>query len=752
MSFNIFGNPTKDDIRVAYISTERGMVNNVTVCEANDYAKLNPGTQFIFRTKDITRYMNINGVNKLTPDDLASKDECEGIQMDKDCGPPRVIVSGGGGAGIQANPIIGQDGSVMAVDIITGGFGYELPPTIEVKDNCGIGAGGKFVAQLGEIVDQVEYYDTEDDFEEYEICETASSTNRRFDIDGNDLGEWEPKLYANFDKDPIAREIQKYQEVLGRGTNPYWTTRTSAPLFVTGDRSITKRVYNVGIATAWGEFMNEYAISPKPTSNVEGSDFAGVPYSFVWEVNFNYDGEYVFRGAAAGKAELYLDDELISSLDNPFGSVNAIKKTVKEGIRKVRVDLQNFSDKIPVGPIGLVNGEPYSGPFHIHQRRDGTVVRMVGAQHVDTPHDIISNPPVGISTISWNQNPMGISVSIDAPEPPVPQEEIPEAPGRCPRNPMWSTRFPGGDTKWFPVRFGEDWSPFFSRYGLSPISPRGDKDVDDSGKVYSNTWKVDIPYNGFYKLVAAADDIGRVYLDDELKIELSAKNNRIEGEEKFFLSKGTSTIRVEVENYKSDIETWTENPIGISAILIPPPCPRRVSGKGVVTQIVVQDPGNGFPVSKGDGYPVGLALTAINVLDSGINYDCSIDKVVIKPSNGASASLRCDNFGRVNQVVVDNPGLGFTKWPSITIPSRTGVNFEATPVFEVIRDPIVIDETKLIQVTDLVGLRLTGYYKGRPYYGQVFYKDNIKYAGYYETPGELVQIYDTLQQSIEAEK
>ena len=66
----------------------------------------------------------------------------------------------------------------MAVDIITGGFGYELPPTIEVKDNCGIGAGGKFVAQL-EIVDQVEYYDTEDDFEDYEICETASSTNRR---------------------------------------------------------------------------------------------------------------------------------------------------------------------------------------------------------------------------------------------------------------------------------------------------------------------------------------------------------------------------------------------------------------------------------------------------------------------------------------------------------------------------------------------------------------------------------------------
>ena len=702
MSFNIFGNPTKDDIRVAYISTERGMVNNVTVCEANDYAKLNPGTQFIFRTKDITRYMNINGVNKLTPDDLASKEECEGIQMDKDCGPPRVIISGGGGAGIQGNPIFGKDGSVMAVDVISGGFGYSEPPTIEVKDNCGIGAGGKFVAQLGEIVDQTEYYDTEDDFEDYEICETASSTNRRFDIDGNDLGVWEPKLYANFDKDPIQKEIQKYQEVLRRGINPYWTTRTSAPLSVTGDRAVTKRVYNVDHPD-WGEFMNKYAISPKSKSNVKGSAFVGIPYSFTWELNFPYDGEYVFRGARDSKAELYLDDVLISNLNNPLGSVTPTKKTVKAGDHKIRIDLEN---------VGI-----------------GTTIPS-----------------------SWNQNPMGVSVSIDAPEPPVPQEEIPEAPGRCPRNPMWSTRFPGGETKWFPVRFGDDWTPFFSRYGLSPISPNSEKNVDDSGKVYSNTWKIDIPYNGFYKIVAAADDIGRVYINDELKIELSAKNNRVEGEEKFFLSKGMSSIRVEIENYKSDIESWTDNPIGISAVLVPPPCPRKVSGRGVVTRIIVDDPGNGFPVTEGDGYPVGLALTAINVQDSGINYDCSIDKVVIKPSNGATASLRCDNFGRVNQVVVDNPGLGFTRWPSITIPSRTGVNFEATPVFEVVRDPIVIDETKLIQVTDLVGLKQTGYYKGRPYYGQVFYKDNIRYAGYYETPGELVQIYDTLQQSIEGEK
>ena len=51
----------------------------------------------------------------------------------------------------------------------------------------------------------------------------------------------------------------------------------------------------------------------------------------------------------------------------------------------------------------------------------------------------------------------------------------------------------------------------------------------------------------------------------------------------------------------------------------------------------------------------------------------------------------------------------------------------------------------------MVGLKQTGYYRGRPYYGSVFYKDGIRYAGWYETPGELVQIYDTLQESIDAQ-
>ena len=39
--------------------------------------------------------------------------------------------------------------------------------------------------------------------------------------------------------------------------------------------------------------------------------------------------------------------------------------------------------------VGYVNGQPYYGPFHIHERDDGRVVKMVGIAHTTTPHDVI---------------------------------------------------------------------------------------------------------------------------------------------------------------------------------------------------------------------------------------------------------------------------------------------------------------------------------------------------------------------------
>lgn len=40
-------------------------------------------------------------------------------------------------------------------------------------------------------------------------------------------------------------------------------------------------------------------------------------------------------------------------------------------------------------PVGYIDGQPYYGAFHEHTRADGTVVRMVGSEHVGTPHAVI---------------------------------------------------------------------------------------------------------------------------------------------------------------------------------------------------------------------------------------------------------------------------------------------------------------------------------------------------------------------------
>ena len=61
----------------------------------------------------------------------------------------------------------------------------------------------------------------------------------------------------------------------------------------------------------------------------------------------------------------------------------------------------------------------------------------------------------------------------------------------------------------------------------------------------------------------------------------------------------------------------------------------------------------------------------------------------------------------------------------------------------------VFDEELLVQVTDLPGLKQTGYVNGKPYYGSVFSKDGQLFAGIYETIGELIPVYATLQESID---
>ena len=132
-----------DNITVGYITETEGYVHDVSLADANAYAETNPDTAFIFLDGDSKiRYLDIDGVNSLTPKDLLRKDPC--ITGEQPCGPPIVKFFGGHGVGAQGNPVVDEDGNLIAVDLVSGGFGYKEPPQVEVIDPCKNGTGAFF--------------------------------------------------------------------------------------------------------------------------------------------------------------------------------------------------------------------------------------------------------------------------------------------------------------------------------------------------------------------------------------------------------------------------------------------------------------------------------------------------------------------------------------------------------------------------------------------------------------------------------
>jgi len=139
--------PSIDLVKVGYISKTDGYISGLTISDANSYERLNPGTIYIFVDGDGNiRYLNIEQVNQLTPNDLLRTGFCN--TGAKPCGPPRIDFLGGDGIGAKANPIVDVQGNLIAVDIVSGGYGYSHPPLVQVIDDCDNGSGAVLEAKI----------------------------------------------------------------------------------------------------------------------------------------------------------------------------------------------------------------------------------------------------------------------------------------------------------------------------------------------------------------------------------------------------------------------------------------------------------------------------------------------------------------------------------------------------------------------------------------------------------------------------
>ena len=119
-------------------------------------------------------------------------------------------------------------------------------------------------------------------------------------------------------------------------------------------------------------------------------------------------------------------------------------------------------------------------------------------------------------------------------------------------------------------------------------------------------------------------------------------------------------ITKDITIVSSESPAWKTNPVGVSAVIIPPPCRKKVRGVGIVTDIIVTDPGNGYPppgdnISTADIPRVTLQLIDIDLITTGIGYT-SGDRIIVDTPGGGPIPFTpvLNDFGQITGV--DVPG------------------------------------------------------------------------------------------------
>ncbi len=429
--------------------------------------------------------------------------ECEG----------KIYISGGGGVGAYAVPVFGTDGSLLAAVVTKGGFGYKNPPQARVFDTCKRGVGAVLKAYVGvSTASTLIEYNREEDFEIYDLTPPGGLTGygKRFDPNGKDLGEWDPNLFATLSEDPIKLRIQNYQNFLAEGINPWWNTRKETPLKVIF-RDNEDRVKHDVQHWAWGGTTAKLKNPPTKEEQFEDVKFKvftqggknrNLAFNFVAE-----DGSHKFQFKADG-----FEGESRESV---------IKKVKRNTVYKI-TSTGKFKGKGT--EQGLIRGLGRDAK-EIKGNKKGSVIFADFLESSNDNDDLQVEATQGKFTASNERKENGHTI-----------------------NDLTYIFESTKDFKPKPKNKKVIEDSFMNRYAISPTPPSNIPGSDYAGRWATFVWEEDFPYSGEYKFRGMADNIARIFIDNELVLE----EKKFKGDPTKVISKnitaGVHEIKVDLFN------------------------------------------------------------------------------------------------------------------------------------------------------------------------------------------------------------
>ena len=158
--------------------------------------------------------------------------------------------------------------------------------------------------------------------------------------------------------------------------------------------------------------IGRYAKSRSGDNLIPGSlicyQFIDTFPSNIVAIPLSYDGTQVTKVTIEFQ---YLRYNTITNNDkDDLYSKNVFGQYINKNYDNSVVGQLNASSAKSSTVVGFVNGEPYSGPYHIHENADGIFVKMTGVVHSGVPHNVIydtleeSVVPSNISSTSDDEN------------------------------------------------------------------------------------------------------------------------------------------------------------------------------------------------------------------------------------------------------------------------------------------------------------------------------------------------------------